>query len=126
MKQLKILFVDDDHINRKLLANMLNKNPNVYETLEAKDGQEALEILNKNRDIDFVLLDIIMPGGPDGIEILRYMRQDPRFKNIPVIVLSTDDTQKTIAIEAGANDFINKPIKEKDLIAKIEKFSSLQ
>ena len=126
MKQLKILFVDDDHINRKLLANMLNKNPNVYETLEAKDGQEALEILNKNRDIDFVLLDIIMPGGPDGIEILRYLRQDPRFKNIPVIVLSTDDTQKTIAIEAGANDFINKPIKEKDLIAKIEKFSSLQ
>ena len=125
MNQLKILYVDDDLINRKLLENMLKKNPNIYETLEAKDGQEALEILNKNRDIDFVLLDIIMPR-LNGIETLHYMRQDPRFKDIPVVVLSTDDTQKTKAIEAGANDFINKPIKEKDLIEKIEKYGSLQ
>ncbi len=125
MNQLKILYVDDDLINRKLLENMLKKNPNIYETLEAKDGQEALEILNKNRDIDFVLLDIIMPR-LNGIETLHYMRQDPRFKDIPVVVLSTDDTQKTKAIEAGANDFINKPIKEKDLVEKIEKYGSLQ
>ncbi len=125
MKQLKILLVDDDAITRKLLITMLKQNPNVYETLEAQDGQEALEILNKNRDIDFVLLDIIMPGR-DGIEVLEYMRKDPRFKNIPVIVLSTDETQKTRAIDAGANDFINKPIAEKELTYKIEKYGSLE
>ncbi len=122
MKELKVLYVDDDLINRKLLENMLGKNPYIYETLEAKDGQEALEILNKNRDVNFVLLDIIMPR-LDGIETLKIMRKDPRFKDIPVVVLSTDDTQKTKAIEAGANDFINKPIKEEDLAEKIEKYS---
>lgn len=122
MKQAKVLYVDDDIINRKLLHNMLAKNPQVYEMLEAKDGHEALEILNKNRDVNFVLLDIIMPR-LDGIEMLKIMRKDPRFKDIPVVVLSTDDTQKTKAIEAGANDFINKPIKEADLAEKIEKYS---
>ena len=122
MKELKVLYVDDDLINRKLLGNMLGKNPYIYETIEAKDGQEALEILNKNRDVNFVLLDIIMPR-LDGIETLKVMRKDPRFQDIPVVVLSTDDTQKTKAIEAGANDFINKPIKESDLAEKIEKYS---
>ncbi len=121
-EQLKVLYVDDDLINRKLLAKILHKNPAIYEALEAKDGQEALEILNKNRDVNFVLLDIIMPR-LDGIATLEAMRKDPRFKDIPVVVLSTDDTQKTRAIEAGANDFINKPIKESDLNEKIEKYS---
>jgi len=124
MKELKVLYVDDDHINRMLLGKILDKHPQVYEHLEAKDGQEALEILNKNPDVDFVLLDIIMPR-LDGIETLKFMKKDPRFKDIPVIVLSTDDTQKSKAIEAGANDFINKPIREQQLIEKIEKYASL-
>ena len=124
MKDLKVLYVDDDIINRKLLENILKKHPHIYQTLEAKDGKEALEILNKNPDVDFVLLDIIMPV-LDGIKTLRFMKKDPRFKNIPVIVLSTDDTQKTRAIEAGANDFINKPIKSEELTAKIEKYATL-
>jgi len=122
MKDLKVLYVDDDLINRKLLEKILDKHPQIYEHLEAKDGQEALELLNKNPDIDFVLLDIIMPR-LDGIETLKIMKQDPRFKDIPVVTLSTDDTQKIKAIEAGANDFINKPIKEKELLEKIEKYS---
>ncbi len=124
MKDLKVLYVDDDIINRKLLENILKKHPHIYQTLEAKDGKEALEILNKNPDVDFVLLDIIMPV-LDGIQTLRFMKKDPRFKDIPVIVLSTDDTQKTRAIEAGANDFINKPIKSEELTAKIEKYATL-
>ncbi len=124
MNQLKVLYVDDDFINRKLLKNILDKNPYIYETLEAQDGQEALELLNKNRDTDFIILDIIMPG-LDGLQTLEYLRKDPRFKDIPVIVLSTDDTQKTKAIEAGANDFISKPIKEKELTEKIKKYGSL-
>ena len=124
MSDLKVLYVDDDIINRKLLQNILKKNPRIYETLEAKDGKEALEILNKNPDIDFVLLDIIMPK-LDGIATLEYMRKDPRFREIPVVVLSTDDTQRTRALEAGANDFINKPIKERELSEKLERFASL-
>jgi len=124
MNELKILYADDDIINRKLLEKYLEKHPLVYEHLEAKDGQEALELLNKNPDVNFVLLDIIMPN-LDGIELLKFMKQDPRFKDIPVVVLSTDDTQKTRAIDAGANDFIEKPITEKKLYEKIEKYATL-
>ena len=124
MRDIKVLYVDDDIINRTLLKKILEKNPYVYEVLEAKDGKEALEILNKNPDIDFVLLDIIMPN-LDGIGMLKFMKKDPRFKEIPVVVLSTDDSQKTRAIEAGANDFIYKPIKESTLTEKIKKFSNL-
>ncbi|NPA03253.1 MAG: response regulator [Epsilonproteobacteria bacterium] len=124
MKQIKVLYVDDDIVSRKLFETILKKSPYVYETLEAKDGKEALEILNKNGDIDLILLDIIMPR-MDGIEMLEFMKKDPRFDNIPVIVLSTDDSQKIKALEIGANDFLSKPIKEEELNAKIAKYLSL-
>ncbi|BCD62671.1 MULTISPECIES: response regulator [Nitratiruptor] len=124
MKQLKVLYVDDDIINRMLLQNLLKQNSLIYEAIEAKDGKEALQILNKNRDIDFVLLDIYMPQ-MNGLQMLEYMRKDPRFKDIPVIILSTDESLKTKALELGANDYMIKPVKEKELKEKIEKFGSL-
>ncbi|MRI82916.1 MAG: response regulator [Nitratiruptor sp.] len=124
MSEIKVLYVDDDPITRTLLGKILEKHPRVYESLEARDGQEALRILNKNPDIDLVLLDIIMPK-VDGIELLKFMKKDPRFSHIPVVVFSTDDTQKIQAIEAGANDFINKPITEGVIAEKIEKYGSL-
>jgi len=124
MKQIKVLYVDDDIVSRKLFENILKKNPYVYEALEAKDGKEALTILNKNPDIELILLDIIMPT-MNGIEMLEFMKKDARFNNIPVIVLSTDDSQKIKALETGANDFLSKPIKEEELNQKIEKYISL-
>ncbi|MRI57948.1 MAG: response regulator [Epsilonproteobacteria bacterium] len=124
MKELNVLYVDDDMINRKLLENILNKSPFISKTYEAKDGMEALQILQENPDINFVLLDVLMPN-LDGITTLQFMKNDKRLARIPVIVLSTDDTQKVRAIEAGANDFINKPVKKEELLEKIEKYSSV-
>ncbi len=124
MKQLKVLAVDDDFINLKLLKAMLLKTGFVKEVVEAKNGVEAIEKLKEHPDIDIVLLDIIMPV-MDGIETLRLMRSNESFKNTPVLVLSTDETKRSEALNAGANDFINKPIREQTLKEKIELYTSV-
>ncbi|SFV54488.1 response regulator receiver domain protein (CheY-like) [hydrothermal vent metagenome] len=120
---LKVLVVDDDFINRKLLQTLLKKNPMVTDIIEAENGSDALEKMKKDPSINLILLDIMMPI-VDGIEFLKIFRLDMANAHIPVIVLSTDDTRKTEVFDNGANDFLRKPIKEEMLSAKIEQWSS--
>ncbi|BAF70455.1 response regulator [Nitratiruptor sp. SB155-2] len=124
MKKIKILVVDDDFINLKLLKTMMMKQDFVEEVYEAKNGIEAIDILRDQKDINIVLLDIIMPM-MDGLETLKIMRSDEELKDIPVIVLTTDETKKSEALSLGANDFVNKPIREQQLIEKIKTFTQL-
>ena len=116
--KLKVLAVDDDLINLKLLKAMLMKAPNVCQVVEAKNGADAIAILKAQEDIDIILLDIIMPV-MGGIEMLKVIRADEFLRQLPVIVLTTDETKKTEALECGANGFLMKPIREKDVISKI-------
>ena len=119
---MKILIVDDDFINRKLLQTILKKNPMVSETLEVKNGAEALDIVEKVSDIDLILLDIMMPI-LDGVGFLKIFRANIKCSHIPVIVLSTDDSRKVEVLDNGANDFLRKPVREEDLFAKISQWS---
>jgi putative two-component system response regulator len=119
---LKVLIVDDDFINRKLLQTLLKKNSNVIDIQEAENGSDALDKLKKDSTINLILLDIMMPI-VDGVEFLKIFRSDMANSHIPVIVLSTDDTRKTEVFDNGANDFIRKPIKEDDLFTKIAQWS---
>jgi len=119
---LKVLVVDDDFINRKLLQTLLKKNPSVTEVIEAENGSDALDKLKKEVDVNLILLDIMMPI-VDGIEFLKIFRSDMSNAHIPVIVLSTDDTRKTEVFDNGANDFLRKPIKEDQLFAKMTQWS---
>lgn len=119
---LKILIVDDDFINRKLLQTLLKKHPEVSEIIEAENGSDALNKLKKEQDINLILLDIIMPI-VDGVEFLKIFRSDMNNAHIPVIILSTDDTRKTEVFDNGANDFLRKPIKEELLFKKIAQWS---
>ena len=119
---LKVLIVDDDFINRKLLHTLLKKNPSVTDMVEAENGSDALDKLKKDHDINLILLDIMMPI-VDGIEFLKIFRSDMANAHIPVIVLSTDDTRKTEVFDNGANDFLRKPVKEEILSAKIAQWS---
>ena len=112
----KLLVVDDDMINRKLLNVLLKKNN--YEVIEAENGMEALNII-KNEPVDMVLLDIIMPV-MDGIDLLKLLKNDNNYKDIPVAILTTDDTRKTEALGLGACSVLIKPIKEADLMQVIE------
>ena len=118
-----VLIVDDDFVNRKLLHTLLKKHPGVSEVIEAENGSEALNQLKKHNNINMVLLDVIMPI-LDGVEFLKIFRADRNYADIPVIVLSTDDTKKGEVFDNGANDFIRKPITEEDLFHKMEQWSS--
>ena len=116
---LKVLVVDDDFINRKLIQALLKRHPDlISQIVEAENGSDALQALRDNPDIDLILLDILMPV-LDGKEFLKIFRSDPENSKVPVIVLSTDDTQKSVVFDLGAEDFIIKPIAEEDLINRI-------
>ena len=124
MKKIKVLVVDDDFINLKLLKTMLMKQDFIEDVYEAKNGIEALDLLKEKKDIDIVLLDIIMPM-MDGLEVLKIMRAHEDMKNIPVVILTTDETKKTEAMNLGANDFLNKPIRENLLMDKIKTYAMI-
>lgn len=117
-KDLVVLAVDDDLINLKLLKSMLLKTGNVKEVIEAKNGSDAIGQLKGRDDIDLILLDIIMPI-MGGIEMLKVVRADDSLRQLPIIVLTTDETKKAEALEAGANGFLMKPIRNDELVAKM-------
>jgi putative two-component system response regulator len=118
-KDLVVLAVDDDMINLKLLKSMLLKSGYVKEVIEAKNGSDAIGELKNRDDIDLILLDIIMPI-MGGIEMLQVVRADDNLRQLPIIVLTTDETKKAEALECGANGFLMKPIRNNDLLKKME------
>ena len=120
MKKLNVLLVDDDTINRKLIKTLLSHHPDIIQSVtEATNGAEALEIVNSNPNINLVLLDIIMPI-LDGKGFLKTFRSQRKNSNTPVIVLTTDDSKKSEALNYGADDILIKPIKEEELLKHIK------
>ena len=114
-----VLAVDDDMINLKLLKSMLKKSGYVKEVIEARNGSDAIGELKGRDDIDLILLDIVMPI-MNGIEMLKVVRADDNLRQLPIIVLTTDETKKNEALESGANGFLMKPIRNDDLKKKIQ------
>ncbi len=115
---LVVLAVDDDLINLKLLKSMLKKSGRVAEVIEAKNGSDAIGVLKSRNDIDLILLDIIMPI-MGGLEMLKVVRADDNLRQLPILVLTTDETKKSEALEFGANGFLMKPIRSDELVEKI-------
>ncbi|MCR4626220.1 MAG: EAL domain-containing protein [Treponema sp.] len=103
----KILVVDDNEVNCKILKHILEGD---YIVLEAFNGRNALEVLEKNIDISLILLDITMPV-MDGHEFLKNMSASPKFIGIPVIVTTASNTvqDEITCLGEGATDFIIKP-----------------
>ncbi|RLA71508.1 MAG: response regulator [Epsilonproteobacteria bacterium] len=119
---LNVLVVDDDMINRMLLKALLKKNARVSTVIEAENGSDALEKAKNNKNIDIILLDVMMPI-LNGVEFLKIFRSDMVNSHIPVVVLTTDDTRKTEVFDNGANDFLRKPIIEKDLTRVVDQWT---
>lgn len=107
-KSVKILLVDDQELNRDVLAHRLKKSG--YKIICVKSGHEALDILN-SEIFDLILLDIMMPD-ISGIEVLKIIRQSDTLKDIPVMMITAMDDMNTIneCMQAGANDYILKPM----------------
>ena len=117
-KPAKILVVDDTPANVKLLADLLTYKG--YEVATAANGEEGLKQLAAQGS-DLVLLDIMMPG-MNGYEVCRTIRADPKHAVLPVVmVTSLDPMQERIkGIEAGADDFLTKPINQPELLARVK------
>lgn len=114
---MKILIIDDEEDIREILKYNLSKEG--YETFDAKNGEEGLQ---KCIDIkpDLVLLDIMMPG-MDGIEVCETIRKTPGLDNILICFLTArgEDYSQIAGLDAGADDFVAKPVKPKVLISRI-------
>ena len=117
MGETLILIVDDEARMRKLIKDFLVvKN---YKIIEAKDGEEALEVFEANKDkINLVLLDVMMPK-VDGWTVLRKIRQDSK---IPVIMLTArgEEQDELFGFELGVDEYISKPFSPKILVARIQ------
>jgi adenylate cyclase len=116
-RKAKILVVDDTPANVKLLGDLLAVKG--YDVVTAPNGEEGLKRLAADRP-DLVLLDIMMPG-MNGYEVCRAIRSDPAHGVLPVVmVTSLDPTQERIkGLEAGADDFLTKPINQPELLARV-------
>ncbi|WAM34819.1 response regulator transcription factor [Caldicellulosiruptor morganii] len=113
-----ILIVDDEPHIVELIKFNLNKEG--YTTFEAESGSAALDVL-KNNKIDLVILDIMM-SGMDGYEVLKEIRFNKKTKNLPVILLSakSEEIDKILGLELGADDYITKPFSVKELIVRVK------
>jgi len=109
-----ILIADDEKEIRELLRLYLENEH--YQVLEAEDGQQALDLLRRQK-IDLCILDIMMPK-IDGYRVLKEMRKD---SNIPVIILSAKDadSEKILGLNLGADDYIAKPFNPLEAVARI-------
>ena len=112
-RKAKILIVDDEERNLKLLGVILSNYGYAFET--AKNGIEALEKTQAYKP-DLILLDIMMPE-MDGYETCRRLKEDPSTQHIPVVMVTAlaDREAKIKGLEAGANDFLTKPVDTSEL-----------
>ncbi len=114
----KILLIEDEKAVREMLCFTLKNNG--FEILEAEDSNSALDALREN-EINLILLDWMLPG-KQGIEISRIIRSSSEIKDIPIIMLTakSDESDKVLGLESGADDYITKPFSPKELVARIK------
>ena len=116
MDRLKILVVDDESRMRKLVRDFLVKSN--FEVLEAGDGEEALDIFYKDKDIALIILDVMMPK-MDGWQVCREIRVNSK---VPIIMLTArgDERDELQGFQLGVDEYISKPFSPKILVARVD------
>jgi HAMP domain-containing protein/signal transduction histidine kinase/DNA-binding response OmpR family regulator len=117
----RVLVVDDDIRNIFALTSVLESHG--MRVVSAETGRDAIRLLDRYPDVEIVLMDVMMPE-LDGFETMRLIRQEPRFKSLPVIAVTAKamkgDREK--CIEAGASDYLAKPVDSEELVAKLREW----
>ncbi|HVE79450.1 MAG TPA: response regulator [Gemmatimonadaceae bacterium] len=124
MQACHVLVADDEpHIGR-IIKMKLEQGP--FRVTLAYDGQEALDLLERDSTIGLVLLDLMMPR-LSGLDVLRRMRGDPRWKDIPCVILTAagQEGQHRTAMASGASEFLTKPFSPKKLYARAAELAGL-
>ena len=116
MENIKILVVDDESRMRKLVRDFLIKKG--FEVLEAADGEEAVELFFRDKEIALIILDIMMPK-MDGWQVCREIRKQSK---LPIIMLTAkgDERDELLGFELGVDEYISKPFSPKILVARVE------
>ncbi len=119
----KILIVDDKGINRFMLGEIFNDE---FEIVEARGGQDAIDILNKDDSFKAILLDIIMPG-IDGFGVLDYLKEHDMLKSIPTIIVTDDASEDTgqRAYEYDVADMVIKPFEPRIIKRRVKNIIEL-
>jgi len=114
----KILIVDDEQDIAELLSYNLSKEG--FDVTTALDGESALKQI-KRKIFDLIILDLMLPG-IQGMELCRMLRNDPKTKSLPIIILTakTDEIDRILGLELGADDYITKPFSPRELIARMK------
>ncbi len=114
----KIMVVDDEEDIRELIDYNLKQNGFTVST--AADGEEALTKIRAGH-YDLLVLDLMLPG-IHGIELCRILRNEPKTKNLPIIMLTAkgDEIDRVLGLETGADDYITKPFSPRELVARVK------
>lgn len=116
MDKLKILVVDDESRMRKLVSDFLTKKN--YTVIEASDGEMAVDLFFEQKDINLIILDVMMPK-MDGWQVCREIRQ---YSKVPIIMLTakSDEKDELLGFELGVDEYISKPFSPKILVARVD------
>lgn len=112
MATVRVLVVDDDRVNLRILRALLDKDG--YEPTLVESGEAALEALDGDPSFDLLLLDVVM-AGMDGISVCRHVKENPKTAHVPVILMSAirrDDSSIEAGLEAGAVGYLLKPVED--------------
>lgn len=117
MNTRKILVVDDEPDIVELVSYNMKKEG--FDVSSASDGSEALKKIKKGH-FDFLVLDLMLPG-IQGMELCRILRNDPKTKGLPIIMLTAkgEEVDRILGLEMGADDYMTKPFSPKELVARI-------
>ncbi len=114
----KVLVLEDEPNIRSFVV--INLKRAGYETIEAGDGEEALELIRKNPDIKVALLDIMLPGEIDGFEVCRRIRAGNAQIGIIMLTARTQEMDKVTGLMTGADDYVTKPFSPAELTARVD------
>jgi two-component system alkaline phosphatase synthesis response regulator PhoP len=113
-----VLVVDDEPHIVEVVRDYLTQSG--YRVLTAGDGQTALAMARRENP-DLMVLDLMLPGSIDGLDVCRRVRQDSRLAHLPIIMLTarTDETDRLIGLELGADDYVTKPFSPREVVARV-------